>query len=57
MPWCVGQSVLHALASDDVVLSCVKDGHHRLSRPQDLEMLQNTVMHLIQHCKGVGSGQ
>ena len=27
------------LASDDVVLTLVKDGDHRLSRPQDIDRL------------------
>ncbi len=28
------------LASDDVVLTLIKDGDHRLSRPEDLERMR-----------------
>jgi hypothetical protein len=31
------------LAQDDVVLTLVKDGDHRLSRPEDLERLIKAV--------------
>jgi dipeptidyl aminopeptidase/acylaminoacyl peptidase len=31
------------LAQDDVVLTLVKDGDHRLSRPEDIERLLRTV--------------
>jgi hypothetical protein len=47
VPWGVGQALLEALVSDDVVLSCVKDGDHRLSRPQDLELLKSVVGQLM----------
>ena len=35
------------LPADDVTLTLVKDGDHRLSRPQDLDLLERTVMHMI----------
>ena len=36
------------LMSDDVVTTLIKDGDHRLSRPQDLERLCTAVMELVQ---------
>ena len=32
-------ALVSRLASDDVVLTLVKDGDHRLSRPEDLDRL------------------
>ncbi len=37
------------LPADDVTLSLIKDGDHRLSRPQDLAMLERTVEALPGH--------
>jgi pimeloyl-ACP methyl ester carboxylesterase len=37
------------LASDDVVLTLIKDGDHRLSRPEDLERLTAAVAGLVEH--------
>lgn len=37
-----------ALHSDDVHLTLVKDGDHRLSRPQDLQLLLGTVAQLLE---------
>ena len=42
------------IASDDVTLTLVKDGEHRMSRPQDLELLFREIMVL---CDAVGTGQ
>ncbi|MEO8669281.1 MAG: alpha/beta hydrolase [Bauldia sp.] len=40
-------ALVSRLASDDVVLTLVKDGDHRLSRPEDLERLCTAVEGLI----------
>lgn len=47
VPWKHAQSLVTRLASDDVVLTLVKDGDHRLSRPEDLELLTAAVDGLI----------
>ena len=39
VPWRHAQRLVTQLASDDVVLTLVKDGDHRLSRPEDIERL------------------
>jgi pimeloyl-ACP methyl ester carboxylesterase len=39
VPWQHGVDLSSRLARDDVVLTLVKDGDHRLSRPEDIERL------------------
>ncbi|MBN9022184.1 MAG: alpha/beta hydrolase, partial [Rhizobiales bacterium] len=39
VPWQHATALVSRLASDDVVLTLVKDGDHRLSRPEDLERM------------------
>ncbi|HZP19345.1 MAG TPA: alpha/beta hydrolase [Bauldia sp.] len=39
VPWSHATKLAERLASDDVVLTLVKDGDHRLSRPEDLDRL------------------
>jgi pimeloyl-ACP methyl ester carboxylesterase len=43
VPWQHAVELVSRLAQDDVVLSLVKDGDHRLSRPEDIERLMNAV--------------
>ena len=39
VPWQHAVELSSRLAHDDVVLTLVKDGDHRLSRPEDIERL------------------
>jgi pimeloyl-ACP methyl ester carboxylesterase len=39
VPWRHAQELVTRFARDDVVLTLIKDGDHRLSRPEDLERL------------------
>ena len=39
VPWRHAQELLSRFARDDVVLTLIKDGDHRLSRPEDIERL------------------
>jgi pimeloyl-ACP methyl ester carboxylesterase len=39
VPWGHVVELVSRLARDDVVLTLIKDGDHRLSRPEDLERL------------------
>jgi len=39
VPWQHGLALVDLLTSDDVTLTLVKDAGHRLSRPQDLELI------------------
>jgi pimeloyl-ACP methyl ester carboxylesterase len=43
VPWQHAVELVSRLAHDDVVLSLVKDGDHRLSRPEDIERLLRAV--------------
>jgi pimeloyl-ACP methyl ester carboxylesterase len=43
VPWRHAVELVSRLAHDDVVLSLVKDGDHRLSRPEDIERLIQAV--------------
>lgn len=43
VPWSHAVELVSRLARDDVVLTLVKDGDHRLSRPEDIERLLAAV--------------
>lgn len=47
VPWQHAMMLVSCLAEDDVVFSLVKDGDHRLSRPEDLERLVTVVESLL----------
>jgi pimeloyl-ACP methyl ester carboxylesterase len=47
VPYSHALKLLDHLPADDVTLSLVRDGDHRLSRPQDLDMLVRTVEGMI----------
>ena len=46
VPWSHAVELVSRLAQDDVVLTLVKDGDHRLSRPEDIERLIDAVREL-----------
>ena len=46
VPWRHAVELVARLAQDDVVLTLVKDGDHRLSRPEDIERLIQIVAEL-----------
>jgi pimeloyl-ACP methyl ester carboxylesterase len=46
VPWQHAVELVSRLASDDVVLTLVKDGDHRLSRPDDIERMIRAVAEL-----------
>ena len=43
VPWQHAVELVARLAQDDVVLSLIKDGDHRLSRPEDIERITAAV--------------
>jgi pimeloyl-ACP methyl ester carboxylesterase len=43
VPWQHAKALVARLASDDVVLTMIKDGDHRLSRPEDIERMLRAV--------------
>jgi pimeloyl-ACP methyl ester carboxylesterase len=48
VPWQHALTIVQSLKSDDVTLSLVKHGDHRLSEPDDIERLTTTVEALCQ---------
>lgn len=46
VPWQQSERLMMALTSQDVRLTLIKDGDHRLSRPADLALLANAVREL-----------
>ncbi len=51
VPWQHALELVDLIASDDVELTLVKDGGHRLSGPEDLRRLERTVTSLIEPVK------
>jgi pimeloyl-ACP methyl ester carboxylesterase len=47
VPWRHALALHQAIESDDAVFTLIKDGDHRLSRPQDLERLIGAVEELV----------
>jgi pimeloyl-ACP methyl ester carboxylesterase len=47
VPWQLALTIAELLASAEVQVTLVKDGDHRLSRPQDLVLLRRTVAALL----------
>jgi pimeloyl-ACP methyl ester carboxylesterase len=43
VPWRHAQELVSRFARDDVVLTLIKDGDHRLSRPEDIERMLSAV--------------
>jgi pimeloyl-ACP methyl ester carboxylesterase len=52
VPWGHTVELVSRLAQDDVVLSLIKDGDHRLSRPEDIDRLLAAV---AEFCDGAGA--
>ena len=47
VPWQLSTALVSRLASDDVVLTLIKEGDHRLSRPEDIERLIAALVTMI----------
>jgi pimeloyl-ACP methyl ester carboxylesterase len=50
VPWQLSLTLAEKLQSADVQLTLVKDGDHRLSRPQDIALLAATLKELLPPC-------
>ncbi|MEZ5592308.1 MAG: alpha/beta hydrolase [Gammaproteobacteria bacterium] len=48
VPWQTSTGIAQRLRSDNVQVILIKDGEHRLSRPQDLALLQTALTELIE---------
>lgn len=49
VPWRHAMKLMEHLPADDVVISLVKDGDHRLSRPEDIERIERALDGLLSH--------
>lgn len=49
VPWRHSAEFAEHLGHDDVITTLIRDGDHRLSRPEDLIRLQNAVSDMIAH--------
>ncbi len=47
VPWQHAMRLVEQLSQDDVVVTMIKDGDHRLSREQDLEMLERALADVV----------
>lgn len=47
VPWQISMQLAETLRSDDVQITLVKDGDHRLSREQDVALLQSQISSLL----------
>jgi len=47
VPWRHASKLMERLAFDDAVLTLVRDGDHRLSRPEDIERLTRAVEEMV----------
>lgn len=50
VPVDVSQQMLAEVPAQDMVLSLVKDGDHRLARPQDIRLMLSTLDGLVASC-------
>ena len=48
VPWALSLQLMGLLRSADVQATFIKDGDHRLSRPQDIALLIATLSHLVE---------
>lgn len=53
VPYSHALKLVTHLPADRVTLTLVPDGDHRLSRPQDLELLEKTVLGMLQSVKAI----
>jgi pimeloyl-ACP methyl ester carboxylesterase len=51
VPWTHAELLMNCLIHDDVRLTYVRDGDHRLSRPDDLDLLERITTGMIEACK------
>jgi pimeloyl-ACP methyl ester carboxylesterase len=55
VPWTQSRKLMERLTGDDVTLTLIKDGDHRLSSPRELARLERTVAELCAQIAQAGS--
>ena len=55
VPWSHGVRLLETLGAADARLTLMKDGDHRLSRPQDLDLLEDMATELRGYRPGLAN--
>jgi pimeloyl-ACP methyl ester carboxylesterase len=53
VPWTQATALMEKLAHDEAVLTLVRDGDHRLSRPEDIERLVRAVEAMVEEAEAV----
>jgi len=53
VPWSHALSLVDLLTGNDVELSLIKDGDHRLSRPEDIARLEAVVAELVEKVRNI----
>jgi pimeloyl-ACP methyl ester carboxylesterase len=53
VPYTHAEKLVSFLSKDDVTLTFIKDGDHRLSRPEDLALLERTVTNMAETVRDV----
>lgn len=51
VPWPHAQKLFELMSKDDASIAFVPDGDHRLSRPQDLDMIERAVAMMVERVK------
>ncbi len=57
VPWAHAMKLLEHLAADPATITLIRDGEHRLSRPQDLTALQKAIERIDAYSPGAFSGE
>lgn len=52
VPYAHAMRLAEHLPADDVTLSLIRDGDHRLSRPQDIDLILRMAASLVDRCRG-----
>ncbi|MFC7292236.1 alpha/beta hydrolase [Hirschia litorea] len=52
VPWTHAQELMNVITSEDVHFHMVKDGDHRMSRPQDIALIKETVFDIARKLGG-----
>ncbi|MCT8989183.1 alpha/beta hydrolase [Chelativorans sp. SCAU2101] len=52
VPYTHAMRLVEHLPADDVTLSLIRDGDHRLSRPQDIDLILRVTASLVDRCSG-----